>query len=120
MHESPPQVSPSGLRYAQPYPFPKLFPLRTKTGRIGHLVGEGLKDGNDTLGAASAPAAAWKKGFSLKPKMPAYKAVGKLLTWTLYVCAALLKSWRATAIRFSVPSICTCRSRKLLLAFNSG
>jgi hypothetical protein len=51
--------------------------LKPPISGISHLVGEGLKDGNDTLGAASAPAAAWKNGFSLNPKMPAYREVGK-------------------------------------------
>src|SRR5439155_10092252 len=81
-----------------------------------HLLGKL----NSTFGGFSAPAVAVKYGRSLNPSAPANSRAGKRLIAVLYACAASLKRPRSTAMRFSVPSSCACKSRKLALAFKSG
>src|SRR5690606_26890339 len=63
-----------------------------------------------TSGGRSAPAVASKYGRSSKPRKLATMFAGTCLIFVLYACTALLKSIRATAIRFSVPSSCACKS----------
>jgi hypothetical protein len=46
-------------------------------------LADGLKDGKETVGAFSAPAALVKYAFGLNPTSPAYSTVGKDLTITL-------------------------------------
>src|SRR5258706_16302936 len=59
-------------------------------------------------------------GFSLNPNIIAVRLLGKERTVTLYCCTALMKRWRATAMRFSVPSSCACSSRKFLSDLSCG
>src|SRR4051794_12650520 len=73
-----------------------------------------------TVGAFSAPACAPKNGFAEKPSIPAMRLVGKVFTATLKFCTAVLKLFRSTEIRFSVPSSCACNVRKFWFAFSSG
>jgi hypothetical protein len=40
-------------------------------GQIHFGDGDGLKEGNETVGAFSAPAVLWKNGFWWKPNSPA-------------------------------------------------
>src|SRR5213595_3434344 len=60
--------------------------------------------GKFTLGAFSAPVVAVKNGRGLKPNILFNMLVGKRSSAVLYSCTAVLKLFRSTEMRFSVPS----------------
>src|SRR5256885_5797144 len=72
--------------------------------RYGVAAGLGLLKSNFTSGAFSAPAAAVKNGRGLKPNILFNMLVGNRSRAVLYSWTAVLKLFRSTEIRFSVPS----------------
>src|SRR5207302_4415320 len=68
---------------------------------------------NSTRGgfAISCSFSTVKFGLGLKPNIMAVRLLGNERTVTLYSCTALMKRLHATAMRYSVPSSCACRSR---------
>ena len=78
---------------------------------------EGLKRG----GAAIVGSLATEKfGFNWKSNNLAVSRLGSARAVVLYPCTASMYFCRATVMRFSVPSSCTCRSRKFSFDFRSG
>src|SRR5207237_5988405 len=65
--------------------------------------------GKFTVGAFSAPVVAVKNGRGLKPNILFNMFVWKRSSAVLYSCTAVLKLFRSTEIRFSVPSSCACK-----------
>src|SRR6266516_4075628 len=87
----------------------RLLDPPSRSGRAmsyGVAAGDGAgepKLGKFTVGALSAPCCDAKNGFEENPNIPAIKFVGNRRT-------AVLKLFRSTAMRFSVPSSCACNS----------
>src|SRR5712675_1923629 len=79
----------------------------------GVAAGDGAgepKLGKFTVGALSAPCCDAKNGFEENPSIPAIAFVGNRRTAVLKFWTAVLKLFRSTAMRFSVPSSCACNS----------
>src|SRR5207302_10730318 len=86
----------------------------------GEAAGAGEPKLKFTVGAFSAPCWAAKNGRGENPNIPAIMFVGKRRTATLYSCTTVLNLFRSTEIRFSVPSSCAWRPRKVSLAVSCG
>src|SRR6185312_5442972 len=82
----------------------------------------GLDAPKSTVGgvATACSSVTVKFGFTWKSNIFAVRLVGKLRTLMLYWRTASMYRLRATVMRFSVPSSCTCRSRKFSFDFRSG
>src|SRR6266566_6432716 len=90
----------------------RLLDPPSRSGRAmsyGVAAGDGAgepKLGKFTVGALSAPCCDAKNGFEENPNIPAIAFVGNRRTAVLKFWTAVLKLFRSTAMRFSVPSSC--------------